>query len=111
MAEAGAPDRKVLAISAGPVVRYYRQEAGPVINIWDARTLQTVAQADSLVAHHLMGEDTAWVLWVRSWFADPHHHMPGAFARQGDLVQVHEGPGYVLDVWHRRGATGAGGTP
>jgi len=111
MAEAGAPHRPVLVTSVGPVVRYYHQESGIITNFWDAQTLQTPAQADSLIVRSLVGQDTAWVLWVRSWFADPRHLLPGALERHGDLVKVHEGPGYVLDIWHRQGSMGAGGTP
>jgi hypothetical protein len=112
MAAAGGPaDRPLLVPTVGPVVRYYREQqdtsGGPILGCWDEPQVRNPAMADALVDRQLAGHRTAWVLWARSWFQDPQHHLPGALARAGRLERLYTGPGVAVDLWRRAEAAEA----
>ncbi len=113
MAASEAPARPVLSPAVGPVVRYYQARldtpAVPVLGCWDEPQIRDAAMADALVRRQLDGLESAWVVWARSWYLDPDHHLPGALARAGRLERVHEGPGVALDLWRRTAPDGEPG--
>jgi len=101
-----APGRPVLVTTVGPVARYYLRGRAPVLGCWDEPPVADAAMADGLVARQLAGQDSAWVIWARSWFVDPQRHLPGALARAGTLERIHEGPGVAVDLWRRHAGKG-----
>lgn len=109
IAAAAVPERPLLVIGVGPVVRHYWTGRSPVLTMYDEPTIRDPDMADQTVQRQLAGSEAAWIVWARSWDLDPHHHLPAALRRRGTLARFHTGPQIAVDLWQRQPA--AAGEP